>query len=269
MRAQAVTEHLLRRDKTLLVILIGLLFGLAGLYTVYGVGMDMTAFEMTAMRGMKDMPVARAPGDWTAGYAILVFLMWWVMMAAMMLPSVSPTALLYASLLRSGDASGRAPVAALGFVAGYLVSWAGFGAIAAATQWVLESVGYVSATMMTLTGTVPGGIFLIAAGLFQFTPLKRNCLRHCRSPVEFLVRRKRTGRAGPMIMGLEHGIYCVGCCWVLMALLFVGGIMNLYWIVALAALAALERLTRFGETVAKAAGVLLTAWGISVLAVAM
>ncbi|WP_347312871.1 DUF2182 domain-containing protein [Defluviimonas sp. SAOS-178_SWC] len=260
-----LTESILRRDRALLVALIGLLFVLAGLYTVYGLGMGMTALEMTAMRGMKDMPGASAPGAWSVGYALLVFLMWWVMMIAMMLPSVAPTVLLYAALLRRGANAGAVPAISGAFLGGYLVTWAGFSVLAATAQWALEALGLVSATMMTLIDTVPGAIVLIAAGLFQFTSLKRSCLNHCRSPAEFLTSRRRPGMAGAFVMGLEHGVFCLGCCWFLMALLFVGGIMNLYWIVALTAFVALEKLTPFGETAGKIAGAALTAWGSFIL----
>ncbi|MBK0328492.1 DUF2182 domain-containing protein [Rhodobacteraceae bacterium F11138] len=225
----------------MLVALIGLLFGLAGLYTIYGVGMRMTALEMTAMRNMRDMPGPGTPGVWSAGYAVLVFLMWWVMMIAMMLPSVAPAVLLNAALSRHTSAADYVQSISAVFVAGYLVIWAGFSLVATAAQWALEAAGLVSATMMTLIETWPGGLVLIAAGVFQFTPLKSACLEHCRSPAKFLTERRRNGLRGAFLMGAEHGVYCLGCCWFLMALLFVGGIMNLFWIVGIAAFVALER----------------------------
>jgi predicted metal-binding membrane protein len=259
--ASSLAESLLRRERIILYSLIGLLFVLAGLYTVYGVGMRMTALEMTAMRGMRDMPGPNAPGDWPPAYAVLVFLMWWVMMIAMMLPSVSPTVLIYAALLRRGSDPVRAPAISTAFLTGYLAAWAGFSALAATLQWGLEALGIVSATMMTLTQTIPGAIVLIAAGAFQFTPLKQACLRHCRSPVEFITQRRRGGTSGAFAMGIEHGVYCLGCCWFLMALLFVGGIMNLHWIVGLAALVAMEKLVPHGYLLSKIAGAGLILWG--------
>mgnify|MGYP000055597950 CR=1 FL=1 len=265
MTAGNLTERLLRRDRLVLLALIGLLFTLAALYSVFGVGMRMTAIEMTGMSGMRDMPGPRIPGDWPAAYAALVFLMWWVMMTAMMLPSMSPTVLLYAALLRHGRRAERVFAVSTAFVSGYLLVWAGFSVVATAAQWLLEDQGVVSATMMTLVDTVPGALVLIAAGVFQFTLLKRACLDHCRSPAKFLAERRRPGTAGALVMGLEHGLFCLGCCWFLMALLFVGGIMNLYWIVGLAALVAFEKLTPFGETAARLAGVVLVAWGAWVL----
>ncbi|MCV2868459.1 DUF2182 domain-containing protein [Defluviimonas sp. WL0002] len=261
MTSAGMAERLLRRDKAVLIAAIGVLFMLTGLYTAYGIGMNMTALRMTAMRAMRDMPGASAPGDWTAVYAILIFLMWWVMMIAMMLPSVSPTVLLYSALLRQGGSKDGIPQIAMVFLGGYLTVWAVFSAIAASTQWALEATGYVSATMMTLIDTVPGALVLILAGLFQFTPLKGACLRHCRAPAEFITRRRRPGATGAFVMGLEHGAYCLGCCWFLMALLFVGGIMNLFWIVGIAAFVAVEKLTPFGGTLAKLAGAALVLWG--------
>lgn len=263
-----MAEQVLRRDRTLLLGLIGLLFVLAGLYTVFGVGMRMSALEMTAMRNMRDMPGPGEPGVWGVGRTLLVFLMWWVMMIAMMLPSVAPTVLLQASLLRHAGRP-RVPVIASAFLAGYLVIWAAFSALATAAQWALEAAGLVSSTMMTLIQTVPGALVLIAAGAFQFTSLKTACLEHCRSPVRFLTERRRSGAAGAFRMGGEHGLYCLGCCWALMALLFVGGIMNLYWIVGLTALVAAEKLTPWGKPISRAVGAVLLAWGTLVLAESM
>lgn len=257
----SLTERILRRDRLVLCVLVGALFVIAAIYTVFGVGMNMTAVEMTAMRGMRDMPGPDMPGVWSAGYTALVFLMWWVMMVAMMLPSVSSTVLLHAALTRHADRSAEVPMVAGAFLAGYLTAWAGFSFIATAVQWALEAAGLVSATMMTLIDTVPGGLVLIAAGVYQFTPLKMVCLEHCRSPAKFLSERRRPGTFGAFVMGAEHGAYCLGCCWFLMALLFVGGIMNLYWIIALAAFVAFEKLTPWGVALSKTAGAGLAAWG--------
>lgn len=299
-----LAERLLRRDRMIVAMLLLVLFVLAGLYTLFGVGMEMSAIEMTGMGGteqmpampgdmpstrdmpgMSDMPGALegvgasepppmpgqgmdkgmemggAAGGWSAGYAVLVFLMWWVMMIAMMLPGVAPTVLLHSALHRQAGGHEAFPATSSAFLLGYLAAWAGFSLLAAAAQWVAESAGLVSSTMMTLTGTLTGGILLIAAGAFQFTPLKSACLDHCRSPFRFLVERRRPGTWGAFHMGLEHGIYCLGCCWFLMALLFVGGIMNLYWIVGLAAFVALEKLAPCGQALSRMAGAALVLWG--------
>lgn len=259
------TERLLRRDWAVLLFTLAALFALAGVYTIFGVGMNMSALEMTVMSGMRNMPSARLPGQWSSGYAVLVFLMWWVMMVAMMLPSVSPVILLYSVLLRRGAAAKHVPFLSAVFLTGYLMAWAGFAAVATVTQWRLEATEWVSASMMTLIGGAPGALILIAAGVFQFSPLKAACLRHCRSPAAFLTQRKRNGAAGAFAMGLEHGIYCLGCCWLLMVLLFVGGIMNLYWIVGLTAFVALEKLAPFGKALSKLVGAGLILWGADLL----
>jgi len=238
---------------------------LAGLYTVFGVGMRMTAIEMTAMSGMREMPGVVRPGDWSAGYVILVFLMWWVMMTAMMLPSLAPTVLLNSALLRMGRSASTAPALSTAFLAGYLVIWAVFSAIAEAAQWGLEALRLVSPTMMTIVDTLPGGLVLIVAGIYQFTPLKAACLRHCRSPAKFLTERRRAGRGGAFAIGIDHGAYCPGCCRSLMALLFVGGIMNLWWIAGLTAFVALEKLARSGPLLSRAAGAALIVWGSAVV----
>ena len=259
-------ERLLKRDRLVLVALIGLLFALAALYTVFGVGMRMSAVEMTAMSGMRDMPGDAPPGAWSAGYALLVFLMWWVMMAAMMLPSVAPTVLLHAALLRGTGGATAPPATSTAFLGGYLAVWAAFSVLAVTAQWGLEAAGILSPTMMTIVSTVPGGLLLIAAGAFQFTPLKAACLQHCRSPAKFLTERRRPGASGAFAMGVEHGAYCLGCCWSLMALLFVGGVMNLWWIAGLAALVALEKLWRFGPVLGRVAGAAMIVAGVAALA---
>lgn len=265
MSDRSLTERLLRRDRIILVAMIGGLLALSVVYTVFGVGMRMSAVEMTAMRGMRDMPGHGIAGVWSLEYVLLVFLMWWVMMIAMMLPSVSPTVLLHAALLRGARKAYRVPAIAASFLAGYLVTWAGFSIVAVAVQWILEARGIVSPTMMTLVETVPGAIVLIAAGVYQFTPLKQACLRQCRSPAQFLTRRHRSGAAGAFLMGLEHAVYCVGCCWFVMALLFVGGIMNLFWIVGITFFVVLEKLSPHGQPISKMAGAVLIGWGLHVV----
>jgi predicted metal-binding membrane protein len=260
-----MTERLLRRDREIVVAAIMALCVLAGLYTVFGIGMKMSALEMTAMSGMSNMPDPTAPGGWSISYAILVWLMWWMMMIAMMLPSVTPMVLLYSALIRRGAQAARVPAISSAFLGGYLAAWAGFSGFATVVQWRLEAAGLVSASMMTLIDTVPGAIVLIAAGAFQFMPAKRACLNHCRSPARFLAERRREGLDGAFLMGLEHGVYCLGCCWFLMALLFVGGVMNLYWIVGLAVLVAIEKLMPHGKMASRIAGAGLIVWGAVIL----
>jgi predicted metal-binding membrane protein len=188
--------------------------------------------------------------------------MWWVMMIAMMVPSAAPMVLLYARVqrynLRHSETTGAAvPTAA--FLVGYLLAWLLFSLLATALQWGLEQAALVHGMLMWSTSATLSGILLVAAGLYQFSPLKGTCLSHCRSPAAFLSRHWRRGRSGALRMGLEHGCFCVGCCWFLMLLLFVGGIMNLVWIAALTLLVLLEKLLPRGAWVARASGCLMLA----------
>jgi predicted metal-binding membrane protein len=180
--------------------------------------------------------------------------MWWVMMAAMMLPSAAPAILLYAHVRRS-----RGPDAKIAqpwvFLTGYLGVWLLFSVGAALAQWTMARSG------VTAPGNLGQSALLLAAGIYQLSPLKSACVDHCRSPAQFISRHWRSGWAGAVRLGLIHGAYCVGCCWLLMALLFVGGMMNLWWIVALTALVTAEKLLPKGEWVQTASGVALIGWG--------
>ena len=186
-------------------------------------------------------------------------LMWWLMMAAMMLPSAAPAILLYARVrqIRSRD-PGIADTWV--FLAGYLGVWLFFSVAAAVAQRLAAN------SAMMIESRVAQGALLIAAGLYQFSPLKNACLGECRSPAAFISRHWRSGRTGAVLLGVRHGLYCLGCCWPLMALLFVGGVMNFLWIVGLTLVVALEKLAPRGPLLGKAAGIALAAWGVAKLA---
>lgn len=236
---------------------------LAGLYTFHGVGMNMSALDMTRMAGPIGEPMAMGGSQpWTFGYAVLVFLMWWVMMIAMMTPSAAPTLLLYTALKRHGSERAAATKLSLIFLAGYLLVWGGFSLLAALAQWVTESFGLVNGPMMTLASRPAAGVVLVLAGLFQFSALKTACLKQCSSPAEFLTRHRRTGSGGALAMGMHHGVFCFGCCWALMALLFVGGIMNLYWIVGLALYVLAEKILPDPRIFVRCTGAVLIVWGL-------
>ncbi|MBR0719092.1 DUF2182 domain-containing protein [Bradyrhizobium liaoningense] len=256
MHGHLVLEHLLHRDRLIVAIGTATVAALAWAYLASGAGMD------TDM--MADMP-DMAPMPWTPLYAALLFVMWWVMMIAMMAPSAAPTVLLYATVKRKQQSAPRAAIDAWTFLAGYLVTWAGFSVVAVLAQWALERLGLLSMAMASTSAFLGGGI-LVAAGLYQFTPLKRACLRYCESPLLFLTRHWRPGTSGAFGMGLRHGSYCVGCCWFLMALLFVSGVMNLLWIIGIALYVAGEKLLPFGRRLSQAAGVILILSGTIVLA---
>ena len=282
-------ERLLRRERTIMALGLGLLAALAGLYVATGAGLGMSAWDMTSlslfphraqaaaagaptgmagmagMAGMDmsgmDMVPAADPG-WSAGRWALTVAMWWTMMVAMMTPSAAPAILLYGRVHRAAAASGRAGALApaWSFAAGYLLVWLGFSAAAAVLQYALEQAGLVSAGMMGSQSKWLSVGVLAAAGLYQLSPLQRVCLDHCRGPVGFFTRHWRPGMAGAARLGALHGAYCVGCCWLLMALLFVGGVMNLAWIAAIAVLVLAEKLLPGGRGVGRAAGVLLLTW---------
>jgi predicted metal-binding membrane protein len=237
----------------------------AVVYTVAGVGMDMSAIDMTRMARPPGRPMEMGSGTiWSLPHAALIFLMWWIMMIAMMGPSAAPTILLHHGLTPAPDGSGNARNT-WAFVAGYLAVWALFSALATALQWSLQPLGLIAPGMMSLRGDWLAGLVLILAGFYQFTPLKHACLRQCQAPAAFLSRHWRPGARGAWAMGLRHGAFCLGCCWALMLLLFVGGVMNLYWIAGLALLVAVEKLALFGRATATVTGAILILSGTAVL----
>ncbi len=267
-------EQLLRRDRRLVVAALVLVAALAWIYTLAGVGMEMSAFGMTraVMPGQQTATAMATNGGtptgghaWDAGYAAVMLAMWWVMMVAMMLPSAAPTILLAAAInRRSGTRS--PPYGSAGFfTAGYLVVWLVFSATAVALQWTLTLAGLLS-PMLESTSYRLTAALLIAAGLWQLTPIKQACLKHCRSPVHYLVRHRRPGNFGALVMGAGHGSFCLGCCWFLMALLFAGGVMNLYWIVGLALFVLVEKTLARGVWFGRVAGTGLIAAGVAVAA---
>jgi predicted metal-binding membrane protein len=275
-------EGLLRRDRAVTVAGLVVLCALAWTYLVLGAGMGAGAGEMTrlalfphkaaqaagsmtAMPGM-DMGSAK-PREGDPGLWILTAAMWWTMMIAMMAPSATPAVLLYARVHRhavaGAQAEGLAPTGA--FVAGYLAAWLLFSLYATGTQWALQGTGLLS--MQGSQSKWLSAAVLLAAGIYQFTPWQNACLGHCRSPAEFLSRHWRPGVWGAVRLGALHGVYCVGCCWALMALLFVGGVMNLAWIAALTLLVMAEKLLPGGRLVARASGLVLIAWAAATMLV--
>jgi len=211
--------------------------------------------DMTSAGAMMEMQRA-----WSTSYFILMLFMWWVMMLAMMLPGAAPMILLYSAVNRKNRERGNAFAATGIFVAGYLVTWSVFSFLATILQWTLEQAALLS-PMMASTSVWFGAGILIAAGVYQFTPLKQACLKHCQSPLSFLMNHWRPGQWGAVIMGLEHGVYCLGCCWLLMGLLFFGGVMNLFWIAGLAVFVLIEKLLPSGAWVSRIGGALLIFWG--------
>lgn len=230
--ASAVTaKGAIRRDRVLVLSSIAGIAALAWLVTFYlGVGMDMV------------MPAPLA----------LTWAVWLVMMVAMMTPSVSPTLLMYAGILRS---RAQRPFLLAGvFLVGYLFIWSGFGIFAALVQ--------TSAQGLFSGAALAGGAVLVAAGVFQFTPLKHACLSRCRSPQGFFMTEWREGARGAVWMGVKHGAYCLGCCWLLMSVLFVTGAMSIFWMALLAAYVLVEKVAPAGIWLSRAAGLVLVGAGV-------
>jgi predicted metal-binding membrane protein len=251
-------EAVLRRERLVLFAAVVAIVAMAWGWLLAGSGLGMGAVEMTAMAGMDGWLMQ--PAVWSPPYALLIFSMWWVMMVAMMLPSAAPTLPLFARVNRKDKAAPAALTPTAMFVAGYLLAWGGFCVFATALQWAMESVRLLS-PMLATTSQWVGASVLLAAGLWQLTPVKAMCLRHCRTPLGFLIGNWRTGLFGAMRMGIEHGTYCLGCCWFLMVLLFFGGVMNLYWITGLAVFVLLEKTVPLGHWLGRMAGIALVAWG--------
>lgn len=208
---------------------------------------------MAAMPGMDmAMPAASSPA-----LIALTFWMWWVMMVAMMLPSAAPTILLYSLVATTAQAK----PAAGSFLAGYLLAWGAFSAAATTLQLAAQHSGLVAPDIMASQSKPLTGAILIAVGIYQLSPLKNACLRHCRTPAHFLARHFRPGPTGALRMGALHGAICVACCWLLMALLLVGGVMNLAWIALITLMIAAEKLLPFGRAFAVLSGAACLAWG--------
>ncbi len=242
------------RDRLIVVAALLVVVGLAWAYLWTGAGMSMSMMMM--------------PAVWTPGYAVLMFFMWWIMMVAMMLPSAAPMILVVARANHHRLEVAEAHVATSIFVLGYLATWAAFSLVATLAQWGLERSGPLTPSLVSTNTWLSGGI-LIAAGLYQLTPLKRTCLRHCRSPLAFISTHWRPGARGALHMGVVHGVFCVGCCWFLMGLLFFGGVMNLYWIAGIALFVLLEKTVPVGHWLEYATGIVLLVWGAWVLASAI
>jgi predicted metal-binding membrane protein len=202
--------------------------------------------------------------SWGAADLVFSFLMWSVMMVAMMIPSATPMFLAFAVINEGRNEAGYPLIATGSFVMGYLIIWLGFSAASALIQWGLHATALLSEAMV-IAGPIFGGALLIAAGVFQWTPFRDACMVKCRSPMAFIITEWREGKGGALIMGLKHGVYCVGCCWLLMALSLVLGVMNLVWMAVLTVFMALEKGSVAGLWLSRAAGAILVMWGVALV----
>lgn len=239
---RTIAERIALHSRAVTSASLAVLVALAWAYLLAGAGMG----SMSGMEGMTPAPA------WH-----LVLAMWAVMMVAMMLPSAAPVILLYGTVQR-GSSGVKPPT--LAFLIGYLACWTAFALLAATLQLAIAAP-----VSMAVESRAASAAVLIAAGLYQLSPLKDACLGRCRSPAQFLSRHYHSGVLGALRLGLLHGAYCVGCCWMLMALLFVGGVMNLAWVAVLTLLVAAEKLLPGGQWIARAAGVAMIGWGAYLL----
>ncbi|HJR71297.1 MAG TPA: DUF2182 domain-containing protein [Gammaproteobacteria bacterium] len=256
-------ERMLVRDRLLIAATLAVLVALAWAYLVMlarRMGSDADVAAVASMPGMPGMDGQSAGGPATRALALTAF-MWWTMMIGMMLPSAAPMVLLFGTVQRRQLAAENPSLRVGMFTLGYVVTWGAFSLLAAAAQTVLAERALLAPMDLTVTTRI-GALLVALAGVYQLTPLKHVCLRRCRSPAEFLSSHWRPNTSGAVRMGIEHGLFCVGCCWLLMGLLFVVGVMNLFWVAAIAAFVLLEKIVPHGEAVARVSGVALLAFAV-------
>ncbi len=247
-----LTRELPRRDVIAIIISLGGITLLSWLYLL------LMAANMSSRNGMAAMQIR----PWDTGYFLMMLLMWAVMMVGMMLPSATPMVLIYAAVARKSAMQGMPVAPTAAFVSGYIAMWLIFSLFATIAQWELGQAALLS-PMMVSNSVGLGAVLLIAAGIYQWLPIKDKCLHHCRSPVHFITTHWRSGSTGAFKMGLSHGAFCLGCCWVLMSLLFVGGVMNILWIAAITLFVLLEKMLPLGDVGGRLMGLLMfTAGGI-------
>jgi predicted metal-binding membrane protein len=255
-------EAVLRRDRWIILGALAVITALAWAYLIwFPTEGEHHSIVMSGM-DLADDYAPTASGSSATAFAVSSA-MWVVMMVGMMTPSAAPIILLYARVGRSAEAQGKPFAPAAWFAGGYLLVWTAFGLVAALLQLQLQAMALLSPGMASSTDVFAAGL-LIAAGIYQWTPLKRSCLRYCQSPLQFIQRHGgfRADAPGALALGTRHGAYCVGCCWALMLLLFAGGMMNLLWVAAIAGLVLLEKLLPFGPSIARTAGALMVASGL-------
>ena len=257
----SVLERLLQYDKAIIAMAVLLLVAVAGAYTVLGVGMNMSAMQMTSMAHSMSDPMMMASSEQSVNW-VLMFLMWWIMMIAMMTPSAVPLLMLFTAVKRQGQDSHKAAGYTGVLLFGYLAAWAFFSAVATILQWGLQQADVLSGTVMVIKSQTVAGCLMVLVGIYQFTSIKNACLSRCRAPAQFIAQHHRPGSAGALRLGMHHGVYCLGCCWALMALLFVGGVMNLYWIAGLTLYILLEKVLPQGRYIARLAGVCFIVAGV-------
>jgi predicted metal-binding membrane protein len=247
--------NLLQKDRLLMLSGLGLITVLAWAYMLrmaremVGTGMDINLACLA---------------QWGPGDFVHMFIMWLIMMVAMMVPSATPMIIIFATVNRQRSKMQGPFIPTWLFVLGYLTAWTVYSALATTVQWGLHAAALLTHTLV-ITSPLLGALLLVATGVFQWTPFRDACMTQCRSPFGFIMTEWREGRRGALIMGLKHGIYCVGCCWMLMTLSFALGVMNMLWMAALTAFMLLEKITD-NKWISRTAGMILVVWGLWVVA---
>jgi predicted metal-binding membrane protein len=262
MSASTPLETALRHDRAIVAAALVAIAGAAWTYLLFeSRRMDRSGICQCFGLAMSGPDVS----PWSATAILPLFFMWAEMMVAMMIPSAAPVILTFAKVNRERQLQQRPFVATALFTGGYIAIWTVFSLVAALAQWTLHGAALLSAGMKS-TSSLLGGTLLISAGIFQFTHWKRACLAHCRSPLAFLLTQWREGRKGAVVMGICHGAYCTGCCWLLMALLFVAGVMNMVWVAVITVLVLLERVVPQRFNLGVVSGISFAAWGAWMIA---
>jgi predicted metal-binding membrane protein len=254
----ATTEAVPRRDRYIISVCLAIVTVLSWTYLAHLSVRPSSELEYARMMAAMGMAVDR---PWTAVDGLLTFTMWSVMMVGMMTGSAAPMLLLFAAAQAKRQASGGSWRVLL-FGLGYLAIWTGFSAIATFSQWALQRASLLSDTLAASSPRLAAAIVIIA-GVYQLTPFKKACLSHCRSPLGFLMTRWRDGASGAFRMGVSHGLFCLGCCWALMIVLFAVGVMNLAWVAALTVLVLIEKLTPAGLVLSRVSALAMIGFGLS------
>ncbi|HEY2383967.1 MAG TPA: DUF2182 domain-containing protein [Terriglobia bacterium] len=268
--ASAAIETLLRRDRLVVVTALGAVTLLAWAYIIrLALQMDMTGMDMTGFRmavAAAGMVMRPAFEPWSAAEFAFTFAMWAIMMIGMMTPSAAPMVLLYARVARQAAIDGKPFAPTAWFFGGYVLIWTGFSLLATVAQWLLDRAAMLTPAMSSANALLGAGV-LIACGVYQWSSLKDQCLKHCQSPMHFIQQHGgfRSAPFASLQLGISHGLYCVGCCWALMALLFIGGVMNVLWVASIAVFVLAEKVVRTRHLIPRLAGLLFISGGIFLL----
>lgn len=254
-------DKVLKHDRAAIIVA---LLAVTLLSWLYLIDMARDMGDMGSAAAPMGMAMASTTVAWSVTDALLMFAMWWIMMIGMMVPSAAPMILTFATINRRKRERDQPYVPTAIFTASYLIAWGAFSVVATAAQWGLQKAALISPMLVANSPYLAGALF-IGAGIYQWTPLKHSCLKNCQSPLNFIINRWRGGRRGAFAMGWEHGLFCLGCCWLLMAILFAVGVMNLLWVGTIAAFVFVEKLFPAGEWFARLSGIAMAAIGIYLL----